>query len=83
VYGDFDRVTAYVKQHDRRIYLGEFGAVDKIDEVSRETYIRMVRTEAERRGLGWAYWDDGGMNRGMNVHTGEWVPVIQRALFND
>ena len=83
VYGDFDRVTAYVKQHDRRIYLGEFGAVDKIDEVSRETYIRMVRTEAERRGLGRAYWDDGCMNRGRIVHTGEWVPVIQRALFND
>jgi hypothetical protein len=44
-------------------------------------YLRLVRQEAERYGFGWAYWDDGGNNRAMNVDNGTWVPAVKSALF--
>jgi hypothetical protein len=37
---------------------------------SRENYVWLGRTEAERRGVGWAYWDDGGSFKIMNVSNG-------------
>jgi phenylpropionate dioxygenase-like ring-hydroxylating dioxygenase large terminal subunit len=35
-----------------REYLGEFGAIEYADAQSRENYVWLVRTEAERRGMG-------------------------------
>ena len=66
----------------KRMYLGEFGAIDHADPKSRENYIKLVRQEAERHGFGWAYWDDGGKNKAMIVDSGEWVPVIKASLFD-
>lgn len=82
VYQEFKWATDYVARTGKRLYMGEFGAVDKVDVESRERYLTMIRKEAERRGFGWAYWDDGGMNKGMDVQTGQWVPVIHKALFD-
>jgi endoglucanase len=42
------------------VYMGEFGTIDNADPRSREAWTRLTREEAERRGFGWAYWDDGG-----------------------
>ena len=39
-----------------------------------------MRTEAERRGIGWAYWDDGGSFQAMNTKTGTWSESLRRAL---
>lgn len=78
---EFDMAQRYVQASGRRVYLGEFGAIDKADEQSRENYLRLVRLEAERRGIAWALWDDGGRNKAMDVRSGEWVPVVRRALF--
>lgn len=80
---EFDRATRYVEATGRRVYLGEFGAIDVADPVSRENYLRLIRLEAERRGFAWALWDDGGRNRAMNVQSGTWVPAVSRALFQD
>lgn len=83
IWEEFDRVTAFVEKTGLRVYMGEFSAMDFADERSREIYIKMVRKESERRGIGWCYWDDGGHNRGINVHTGQWTPLVHRALFSD
>jgi len=39
------------------IYLGEFGAYGKGDMRSRVTYTRLMRDQAEARGISWAYWE--------------------------
>jgi endoglucanase len=82
VFDHFRAVEDYIQQSGRRVYLGEFAAVDSADAKSRENYVRLVRQEAERRGIGWAYWDDGGKNRAMNVSSGDWVPFLKSALLD-
>ncbi len=76
----FDHAARWVKDTGKRAYLGEFGAIDGADEQSRYNYVWLVRTEAERRGMGWAYWDDGGRFKAMNPHDGSWNETLRRAL---
>lgn len=80
---EFDFATRFAKSSGRAVYLGEFGAIDYADAVSRENYLRLVRREAERRGFAWAVWDDGGRNQAMNVRSGAWKSAVVRALFTD
>ncbi|MBN2529746.1 MAG: cellulase family glycosylhydrolase [Deltaproteobacteria bacterium] len=81
VWEEFDRVTKFIEKTGLPVYMGEFSAMDFTDARSREIYIRMVRKEAERRNIGWCYWDDGGHNKGIDVKTGKWTPLVERALF--
>jgi endoglucanase len=83
VFDYLDFATNYVKATGRRVYLGEFGADDKADAQSRENYVWLVRTEAERRGIGWAYWDDGGSFKAMNHFVGTWNEGLRRALLDN
>jgi endoglucanase len=80
VFEHFDHAARYVKKTSKRVYLGEFGAIAIADAQSRENYVWLVRTEAERRGIGWAYWDDGGMFKAMDPKTGTWNEGLRRAL---
>ena len=80
VFDHFDNAARYVKKTGRRVYMGEFGANDIADAQSRENYLWLVRTEAERRGIGWAYWDDGGSFKIMNVSNGTWNEPLKKAL---
>jgi endoglucanase len=80
VFDMFDHAARYVKNTGRRVYMGEFGTNDFADAQSRENYVWLVRTEAERRGFGWAYWDDGGSFKVMNVSNGTWNESLKKAL---
>jgi endoglucanase len=80
VKSEFDRAFSYAAKSGHRVYLGEFAAIDKADPESRARFIRTVRAEAESRGIGWCYWDDGGMNKAMNVVDGTWVAPLGDAL---
>ncbi len=82
VFEHFDHAARYVKQTGKRVYLGEFGAIDFADPQSRENYTWLVRTEAERRGIGWAYWDDGGRFKAVNTPAGTWNEQLRRALLD-
>ena len=62
------------------VYMGEFGCGDRADRVSRATWTRLVRTEAERRGIGWAYWDNGGAFKAYDRKAGRWDPDLRAAL---
>ena len=54
----FDSVAEWAKRHnDVRILLGEFGAYSKADLDSRVRWTEYVRSEAERHGFAWAYWE--------------------------
>jgi endoglucanase len=80
VFDLFDHAARYVKATGRRVYMGEFAANDFADPQSRENWTWLVRTEAERRGVGWAYWDDGGSFKIMNVSNGTWNETLKKAL---
>jgi endoglucanase len=82
VFEHFDLAARYVQANTKRVYLGEFGVIDVADEQSRENYLWLVRTEAERRGIGWAYWDDGGRFKLMDTQTGRLDERLRRALFD-
>jgi endoglucanase len=62
------------------VYMGEFGAIENADMASRVEWIRQTRAEAERRGFGWAYWDDGGKFKAYDRSQHMWVPEILEAL---
>jgi endoglucanase len=82
VFEHFDHAARYAQRTKKRVYLGEFGANDIADPQSRENYVWLVRTEAERRGIGWAYWDDGGSFKAMDTASGTWNPNLRRALLD-
>ncbi|HSH91281.1 MAG TPA: glycoside hydrolase family 5 protein [Ramlibacter sp.] len=64
------------------LHLGEFGAYEKADMKSREAYTRMVRDEAERRAIPWAYWEFASSFGVYSPKTGTWVEPIRRALLD-
>lgn len=67
-----------------RVYMGEFGSIARADVKSRARWTSMARTEAEKRGFGWAYWD---FCRSFKARTacgpgGRWIPEIKAALLD-
>jgi endoglucanase len=82
VYEYMKTVEAYLSATGRRVYMGEFGVADTVDPTSRENWLRLVRSEAERRHIGWALWDDGARFRAMNVDWNSWILPIEAGLFH-
>jgi endoglucanase len=76
----FEYARAFAERTGLAVYMGEFGAGDKADMASRVTWTRMVRREAERRGIGWAYWDDGGRFKAYDRATHTWSAELRAAL---
>ena len=77
---DFDKVSAWAKEHNRPIYLGEFGAYDKAPMESRVRYISSVTRTAEERGWSWGYWQFDSDFILYDVKQDAWVEPILRAL---
>jgi endoglucanase len=76
----FAFADAFVQRTKVPVYMGEFGAGDKADMASRVTWTRAVRDEAERRGIGWAYWDDGGAFKVYDQKARAWNAQLRSAL---
>jgi endoglucanase len=55
----FDVAAEWSEQHNRPIFVGEFGAYEKADLDSRILWTSFVRSEIEKRGFSWAYWEFG------------------------
>jgi endoglucanase len=65
------------------VYLGEFGTIEHVDMPSRANYARAVRDEAEKRGIGWTYWELASPSFGMySPKTGTWHEPIRKALLD-
>ena len=75
-----DMAATFAERRHLRVYMGEFGAIDRADPASRAAWTRAVRVEAERRGFGWAYWDDGSGFKAYDRATRTWVPYLKTAL---
>jgi endoglucanase len=55
---DFDQAAAWGKQEHRPLFLGEFGTCGGVpDMAARAKWTHTVVSEAETRGIKWAYWE--------------------------
>ena len=77
---DFDTIAASGQQIGQPIYVGEFGAPQSRDMVSRAAYIAAVARASEQHGMGWANW--GFVNTTFDAWNGTtgWYPPIITAL---
>lgn len=82
VRADFDKVAVWSAANNRPILLGEFGAYDKSGTPLdlRVAYTSTVRSEAERHGFGWAYWQFEGDFVVWDMANQRWVEPIRKAL---
>ncbi len=77
---DFAKAAGWAKQHDRPLYLGEFGAYSGADLESRARWTDAVAREAERLGISWAYWEFGSGFGAYDPKAGAWNGPLLRAL---
>jgi len=79
---DFDKVARWAAVDRRPILLGEFGAYDKSGTPLdlRVAYIGAVRSEAERHGFGWGYWQFNGDFVVWDTANQRWIQPILKAL---
>jgi endoglucanase len=79
---DFDKVAAWAAANHHPVLLGEFGAFDKSGTPLdlRVAYIKGARTEAERHGFGWAYWQFEGDFVVWDITKQRWIEPILKAL---
>ena len=68
------------KEHDRPIYLGEFGAYDKAPMDSRARYTAYVARTAEKLGFSWAYWQFDADFILYDIDKEHWITPILDAL---
>jgi endoglucanase len=78
--GDFDKASNWAKQHNRPLFLGEFGAYDKAPMESRARYVAGVARAAEHRGWSWAYWQFDSDFILYDIGRDAWIEPIRRAL---
>ncbi len=77
---DFAKVATWSKEHNRPIFLGEFGAYDKGPMESRVRYTDAVARTAESFGWSWAYWQFDGDFILWDMKRDAWVEPILHAL---
>jgi endoglucanase len=67
---EFDAVAAWAGQRHVPVFLGEFGAYSRAAMADRVAWTAFVRSEAERRGFSWGYWE---FDAGFGAYTnGQW-----------
>jgi endoglucanase len=63
------------------VYNGQWGPQAGGDAISRVNYLRMVRGECDKAGVGWAIWDDQSNLTLFDPTTGAWVESLVAPLF--
>jgi endoglucanase len=75
---DLEQAAAWAQP--RPLFLGEFGTLDTADMADRAAWTALVRTEAERLGLSWAYWDFGTDFGAFDIDAHAWRAPLKAAL---
>ncbi len=79
--GHFDSVADWAKRHGNvRILLGEFGVYNLAPQDSRVRWTEFMRSEAERHGFAWAYWEFGAGFGAYDPNVNAWREDLLRAL---
>jgi endoglucanase len=77
-----DSAVKWAEKNNRPIFLGEFGAYSKGDMDSRVRWTRFVRSEIEKRGFSWAYWEFGAGFGIYDREVKEWRKELLGALMD-
>ncbi|ASA20023.1 glycoside hydrolase family 5 protein [Paenibacillus donghaensis] len=77
---DLERAAQWGKDHDRPLFLGEFGVYSTADTVSRIAWTKAVRSEAERLDMSWSYWEFGASFGLYDRTAGLWREELVEAL---
>jgi len=80
VLDDFAKVSAWAREQERPIFLGEFGAYDRAPMESRVVYTEFIARTAEAAGWSWAYWQFDGDFILWDMKADQWVTPILNAL---
>lgn len=76
-----DQAVAWSRARGVPLHLGEFGAYQAGDLGSRAAYARLVRAEAEARGIGWAWWEFAAdFSPVWDRQQDRWVEPLREAL---
>jgi endoglucanase len=77
---DLTKVTEWAEEHDRPVFVGEFGAYAKAEMATRSGWTVVVRAELERAGMSWAYWDFGTDFGAFDPQRDAWREPLRQAL---
>lgn len=80
VTADLEMASAWAKQRDVPLYVGEFGSYEATDQASRVRWTHWVRHELDRLGLPWAYWDFATDFGAYDVEQSAWHDDILEVL---
>lgn len=77
---DLQLVAEWARQHDRPIYVGEFGAYEAADIASRVAWTSSVGRTCESLDFGWAYWELAAGFGILDPQTKQWNARLVQAL---
>lgn len=77
---DFDKAQTWAKEHNRPLFLGEFGVYDKAPMESRVRYLAFVVGVAQKLGWSWAYWQFDSDFVLYDVKSDKWIEPVRDAL---
>jgi endoglucanase len=77
---DFAKAQAWAKEHNRPLFLGEFGVYDKAPMESRARYLTFVVAAAQKLGWSWAYWQFDSDFILYDVKADKWIEPVRDAL---
>jgi endoglucanase len=80
VRGDLEAAGRWATAQGRPLFVGEFGAYAKADMASRVRWTTFVRSEAERLGMSWAYWDLATDFGAFDPQRNAWRTPLRHAL---
>jgi endoglucanase len=82
LHDDFVSVAAWAKEHQRPIYLGEFGASENAEMDDRLAWTRAVVANANTMGFSWSYWQFTTSFGAYDTITNSWNERMLHALLN-
>ncbi len=68
----FDMAAEWGKAHNRRLHLGEFGAIKMASLGDRLAWTDYVIRLCEERNIAWSYWELSYVYAAYNLETDEW-----------
>jgi endoglucanase len=77
---ELGKVSAWSKQHQRPIYIGEFGSFEKADMPSRVAWTAFVASQFEKQGWSWAVWQFADNFAVFDLANQKWVEPLRDAL---
>jgi len=78
---EFQFAADWGKQHNRPLFLGEFGVNKAADQESAARWLRTAREQMEKHAMSWSLWNMMGSNFGMfDEEKKEWITPRKNAI---